>query len=105
MPVDPATGCSERSIAYEHLDRHLAPLHRAHEPEHDLQLVPLAIAVVAAFGQRAGAALEIGRGDVVEDQRAVLEVAPRQRPLDALLARISHTTDGLRKVPAACGAC
>src|SRR5580704_16386888 len=53
--------------------------------EHDLQLAGFAVAIVAEFGERAGAPLEIGRGDVIEHQRAVLEVASRQCFLDALL--------------------
>ena len=54
-------------------------------PNHDLKLVALAIAIVAAFGQRAGATLTIGRGNVVKTEGAVLEVAPRQCAFDALL--------------------
>jgi len=45
----------------------------------------LAVTVVPELGQLAGATLEIGRTDVVEHQRAVLQVAPGQRLLDALL--------------------
>ena len=45
----------------------------------------LAVTIVPEPGQFAGAALEIGRADVVEHQRAVLKVAPGQRLLDALL--------------------
>ena len=45
----------------------------------------LAVTVVPELGQLAGAALEIGRTDVVEHQRAVLQVAPGQRLLDPLL--------------------
>jgi hypothetical protein len=45
----------------------------------------LAVTVVPELGQLAGTALEIGRTDVVEHQRAVLQVAPGQRLLDPLL--------------------
>jgi len=72
-------------IAFKHFDRDRTPLGCAQQPEHDLQLPPLAVAAVAQFGQRAGAALEIGRGHVVENQRPVGQVAPRQRLLNAPL--------------------
>jgi hypothetical protein len=72
-------------IAFEHFDRDRAAFGRAQKPEHDLQLAGFAVAIVAEFGERAGAPLEIGRGDVIEHQRAVLEVASRQCFLDALL--------------------
>ena len=42
---------------------------------------------MAVSGQRAGAALVPGGGEVVEDQGAVFEVAPGQSVLDPLLAR------------------
>src|SRR5262249_32063874 len=66
------------NIAFENLDRHRTSLCRAHKAEHDLKLVAFAIAIVAAFGQRARATLKIGRGDVVKNEGAVLEVTPRQ---------------------------
>ena len=72
-------------IAFEHFDRNRTALGRAQQPEHDLQLAPLAIAAVAQLRQRTGAALEIGRGDIIENQHAVPQVAPRQRLLDAPL--------------------
>src|SRR6516165_11276741 len=56
------------NIAFENLDRHRTSLCRAHKAEHDLNLVALAIAIVAAFGQRAGATVKIGRGNVVKNE-------------------------------------
>src|SRR5207248_6091716 len=46
---------------------------------------PLAVAVEPQSGKRAGAAFEIGRGDVVENQRPLPQMPPGQRLLDALL--------------------
>ena len=72
-------------IALEHLDGDRAAIGGAQQPEDDLQLVPLAVAAVAEPGQLAAAALEIARGEVVEHQAAVLEMAPGQRRLDLRL--------------------
>src|ERR1700741_3193894 len=72
-------------IAFEDFDRDRAAILTAQKSEHDLQLAVLAVTIVPELGQFAGAALEIGRTDVVEHQRAVLQVAPGQRLLDALL--------------------
>src|SRR5436190_1085583 len=72
-------------IAFEHLNRHRTSLSRAQKPKHDLQLSPLAVAVEPQSGKRAGAAFEIGRGDVVENQRPLPQMPPGQRLLDALL--------------------
>ena len=72
------------NIAFEYFDRDRATILAA-QPEHDLQLAALAVTIVPVLGQLADAALEIGRTDVVELQRAVLQVAPGQRLLDALL--------------------
>ncbi len=72
-------------IAFEHFDRDRAAFGRAQKPEHDLQLAGFAVAIVAEPGERAGTPLEISRGDVIEHQRAVLEMASRQRFLNALL--------------------
>jgi Transposase len=53
----------------------------------DLQFALLAVARVAEARQLAAAAFEPGRGDVVEHQRPVFEVAARERGLDRVLAR------------------
>ena len=82
-------GCDRRGIAdvaFENLDRDRAAFGRAKQSDDDLQLAALAVAIVAPFGQGAGAAFEIGGGDVVENQRAVVQMPPRQRLLDALPA-------------------
>ena len=52
----------------------------------DLQRARLAVAAVAALGERAAAALHVARGHVVEHQRAVREMALGQRRLDGGLA-------------------
>ena len=58
-------------ITREHFDRHRTAVTGAQQAEHDLQLVAFAVAAVAASRQRTGPALEPGRADVVEHQRAV----------------------------------
>ena len=72
-------------IAVEHLDRHRQSLARAEQAVDDLQPVRPMVAAVAVLRQRAFAALQIGRADVVEHQRAVLQMPPRQRALDPRL--------------------
>src|SRR6201993_5663867 len=72
-------------IAFEDFDRDRAAILTAQKSEHDLQLAVLAVTIVPELGQFAGAALEIGRTDVVEHQLPVLQGAPVQRLLDALL--------------------
>src|SRR5215831_4842846 len=82
-------------IALEDLDRHRASLGGAKKPKHDLQLA-FAVAIVTELRQWAGAALKVGSRDVVEHQRAVLQVAAGQRVLDALLL-IDEPIEGLIK--------
>src|SRR5215831_11500745 len=82
-------------IALEDLDRHRASLGGAKKPKHDLQLA-FAVAIVTELRRWAGAALKVGRRDVVEHQRAVLQVAAGQRVLDALLL-IDEPIEGLIK--------
>src|SRR6195256_4072424 len=53
-------------IAFEDFDRDRATILAAQQSENDLQLAVLAVTVVPELGQLAGAALEIGRTDVVE---------------------------------------
>jgi hypothetical protein len=72
-------------IAFEHLNRDRTALCRAHQSKHDLEFMTLAVATIAAFGQRAGAAFEIARTDIVENKGAVIEMTPGQRAFNALL--------------------
>ncbi len=74
-------------VALEHLDRDRAAIGRAQQAEFDLQLAGLVVAAVAVLRQRAGAAFEPGRGQVVHHQHAVLEMALGERLLDAPLVR------------------
>src|SRR5262249_10050302 len=80
-------------IALKDLHRHRASLGGAEKPEYDLQLA-FAVAIVAELGQWAGAALKVGGRDVVEHQRAVLQMAASQRVLDALLL-IDQPVEGI----------
>jgi hypothetical protein len=72
--------------ALEHLDRDRAAVGGADEPVDDLGRAGLAVARVAELGQRAAAALEVGRGDVVEHERPLAQVAAGERAFDPLLA-------------------
>src|SRR5438132_935310 len=57
------------------------------EPEDDLQFVPLAVAGMAELRQGALPALEVRRGDVVEDEAAVRQMPVGQGRLDTPLLR------------------
>ena len=73
-------------VALEHLDGDGAAVGRAEKAVDDLQLALLAVAVVAALGQRAAAAFDVARRDVVEHQRPALQMALGERGLDRTLA-------------------
>ena len=73
-------------IAIEDLDRHRTAIGSAQQAVDDLQLAAFAVAIVAEAGERAAAALEVARADVVEDQRAVLEMPFGEGLLDRRLA-------------------
>ena len=73
-------------VAREHLDRQGAAGGRAQQPEHDLLLALLAVAVVAEGGQRAEPTLEVAGADVVQDQGGVAEVPVGEAGLDPALA-------------------
>ena len=73
-------------VALEHRDRHRTAAPVGQQSPVDLQLALLAVAVVAARGQRAVAALEVARGQVVQRQAARGEVPLRQLALDRVLA-------------------
>ena len=57
-----------RGVAREDLDRHRPALRRADETVVDLELARFAVAGVAEGRQRAAAALQIARGEVVEHE-------------------------------------
>ncbi len=67
-----------------HGDR--AALRVGEQAEDDLQQPTLAVPAVAELGEGAGMALEVGRGQVVEDERAFAQMALGEALLDALLA-------------------
>ena len=73
-------------VALEDLRGDRAALAVAQQREDDLELAALAVAGVAALGQRTLRALEVDRGDVAEHQGALFEVPGRQVALDAGLA-------------------
>src|SRR5438309_1768766 len=70
----------------EDLDRDRAAVGGADEPVDDLERAAAAVARVAEPRQRARAALEVGGGDVVEDERRAGEMTARERLLDPPLA-------------------
>ena len=78
-----------RGVAVEHLDRHRTARAVAQQAELDLQLAALAVAGIAALGQRATAPFQIDRGQVVEHQRAVGEMALGQAPPDGVAKPLS----------------
>src|SRR3954471_15996168 len=75
------------SVAIEHLDGNRTAVRGAEQAVDDLQAALLAVPAVSAFGQRTAASLQVARRDVVEHQRAILQMAPGQRGLDGDLAR------------------
>ena len=75
-------------IALEHLDRDRAAVGGAQQAVDDLRLALLAVAVVAALGQRTAAAFDVARRHVVEHQRSALQMALGERGLDRALALV-----------------
>ena len=82
-------------IALEHLDRDRAAVGGAQQAVDDLRLALLAVAVVAALGQRTAAAFDIARRDVVEHQRPALQMALGERGLDRALALMQPIQRGV----------
>jgi hypothetical protein len=74
-------------VALEHFDGDGTTVRGAEQAVNDLQRALLAVTAVATFGQRTAAPLHIARRDVVENQRAILQVALGQSGLDGGLAR------------------
>ena len=69
-------------IAFEHLDRYRAAVGGAHQADDNLRPVTAVVAAVAIPRQFAAASFEIGGGDIVEQQRAVLQMATGQLGFD-----------------------
>src|SRR5204863_197388 len=76
-----------RDPVFAHFDRHWAAIGRTPQTVDDLQFALLAVPRIAKARQLAAPAFEPGRGDVIENQRPVLEVAAGERGLDCGLAR------------------
>ncbi len=74
-------------IAFEHLDRNRTTISATQQADHQLRPVAATVPAVTVTSQGTTAALEIGRGHVVEHERAVLEMAACELAFDeALLA-------------------
>jgi hypothetical protein len=69
-------------VALEYLDGDRTAVRGAQQTDHQLRSVAPMIAAVAVARQFAATSFQIGRGDIVEQQRAVPQVAPRQSCLD-----------------------
>ena len=74
------------AVARIDLHRHRHAALTGQDPVDHLPLARLAVAAVAEAHQRAGPALVIAGGDVVEHRRRLPQVAPGQLLLDPLLA-------------------
>ena len=68
--------------AFEHLDRDRAAVRRAEQAVDDLRRAAPPVAGVTQLRQRTAVALEVGGGDVVEHERAALQVPAGECPLD-----------------------
>jgi hypothetical protein len=93
--------CQRRRIpgvTVEHCNGNRTTVGRAQQAVDDLQRALLAITPVSTFCQRTAASLHVTRRDIVEHQRAVLEVTPGQRGLDGSLARQQPVERGVEFV-------
>ena len=79
-------------VAFEHLDRDRAAVSGAHQADDQLRPVAPVVAAVAMLRQFAAASFEVGGGDVVEQQRAILEVAAGQGGFDEGCSRPSQSS-------------
>src|SRR5439155_8930870 len=82
-------------IALEHLDGDRATVGGAHQANDNLRPVAPVVAAVAMLGQFAAASFEVGGGNVVEQQRAILEVATDQLGLDERLLAAQPVERGI----------
>ena len=78
-------GLGVAGVALEDLDSDRDAVLGGEQPAGDLQAAADPVLGVADGAQRAGPALERGRGDVVEDQRPAGQVPGRERVLDPVL--------------------
>ena len=74
-------------VAFEHLDRDRTTVGGTQQADHQLRPVAAAVAAVAVPSQRAAASFQLGGGDVVEHQRAVLEMTAGELVFDEASAR------------------
>jgi hypothetical protein len=86
------------SVAVEDFDCHRTTVRGAEQAVDDLQGALLAITAGSTFGQRTAASRHLARRDVIEHQRAVLQVALGQRGLDGGLARQQPIERGVELV-------
>jgi hypothetical protein len=82
-------------VAFEHLDRYRAALGCAHQADDNLRPVGAVVAAVAMPRQFAAASFEIGGGDIVEQQRAVFQVAAGQQRFDKRLLAAQPVERGI----------
>jgi hypothetical protein len=80
-------------IALEHLDGDGAAIGGTQQAEDDLRLVALPVGVVTITGEFAASSFEVGRGEIVEHEAAVLEMLVRERGLDIRL-RLTESVEG-----------
>jgi hypothetical protein len=82
-------------VAFEHLDRYRAAVGRAHQADDNLRPVTAVVAAVAMLRQLAAAPFEIGGGDIVEQQRAILQMAAGQCGFDERLLTAQPVERGI----------
>ena len=82
-------------VAFEHLNRHGATIRGTQQPDHQLRAVTATVAAVAVAGQRTATSFQVGGGDVVEHQGAVLEVAAGELVFDELLLAAKPVEGGV----------
>ena len=80
-------------IALEHLNSDGAAIGGTQQAEDDLRLVALSVAAVTVTGEFAASSFEVGRGEIVEHEAAVLEMLVRERGLDVRL-RLTEPVKG-----------
>jgi hypothetical protein len=85
-------------VSLEHLDGDRTALRRAQETEDDLRPVAAMVAAVAELRQFAAPSLQIARGDVVEHEHTVLEVALGENFFDGGLAAAQKVEGGVEFV-------
>jgi hypothetical protein len=79
----------------KHLDRDRTAVRGTQQADHQLRPVAAAVAAVAVAGQRTAASLEVGGGDIVEHQHAILEVAAGEVVFDERLLAAEPVEGGV----------